>query len=90
MSSVSGNESARPPNPRVTLTYDDFVQLQDDGKRHELIDGEHYVTASPNLKHQAIAGNLHGLLWTDLGRHRRSTSAIGSAVRIAGLARRVV
>ena len=30
--------------PRVKLTYDDFVLFPDDGKRHELIDGEHYVT----------------------------------------------
>jgi hypothetical protein len=29
----------------------------DDGKRHELIDGEHYVTPSPNLQHQQISGN---------------------------------
>jgi Uma2 family endonuclease len=29
--------------PAVKLTYDDFVLFPDDGKRHELIDGEHYV-----------------------------------------------
>ena len=39
--------------PGVKLTYDDFVHFPDDGKRHELIDGEHYVTPSPNSKHQA-------------------------------------
>jgi Uma2 family endonuclease len=70
MSSVSGSESVRPPTPGVKLTYDDFVHFPDDGKRHELIDGEHYVTASPNRKHQAIAGNLHGLLWTYLRQHQ--------------------
>ncbi|MGH9362646.1 MAG: hypothetical protein ACRD2T_12095 [Thermoanaerobaculia bacterium] len=26
------------------LTYDDLLALPDDGLRHELIDGEHYVT----------------------------------------------
>jgi hypothetical protein len=35
------------PNPGVKLTYDDFVLFPDDGKRHELIDGEHYVTRRP-------------------------------------------
>ena len=35
----------------VKLTYDDFVHFPDDGKRHELIDGEHYVTPSPNTRH---------------------------------------
>jgi Uma2 family endonuclease len=43
----------------VKLTYDDFLLFPDDGKRHELIDGEHYVTPSPNAIHQTIVGNLH-------------------------------
>lgn len=43
----------RAANPTaVKLTYDDFVHFPDDGKRHELIDGEHYVTPSPNTAHQ--------------------------------------
>jgi Uma2 family endonuclease len=44
--------------PDVKLTYDDLLRLPDDDLRHELIDGEHYVTASPNLRHQEIVGNL--------------------------------
>ena len=46
----------------LKLTYDDFVLFPDDGKRHELIDGEHYVTPSPNLKHQRVSGSLHLLI----------------------------
>jgi len=45
--------------PDTRLTYDDFLQFPDDGKRHELIDGEHYVTPSPNLRHQRLSGRLH-------------------------------
>jgi len=52
----------RPNGAGVKLTYDDFLLFPDDGKRHELIDGEHYVTASPNLKHQKVSGNLYLLL----------------------------
>lgn len=57
----------RPNGAGVRLTYDDFVRFPDDGKLHELIDGEHYVTASPNLKHQRVSGNLHLLirLWLE-------------------------
>ena len=44
------------------LTYDDFVLFPEDGQRHELIDGEHYVSPSPKIPHQQIAGNLHWLL----------------------------
>jgi hypothetical protein len=42
--------------PGVKLTYDDFLLFPDDGQRHELIDGEHYVTPSPNTAHQRIVG----------------------------------
>jgi Uma2 family endonuclease len=60
----------KPAEPGVKLTYDDFVLFPDDGKRHELIDGEHYVTPSPNMRHQRISGDLHGFLWTYLEAHR--------------------
>ncbi len=57
-------------NPaRVKLTYDDFLLFPDDGKRHELIDGEHYVTPSPNLRHQTILGNLYFLMRAWLEQH---------------------
>jgi Uma2 family endonuclease len=62
MELMSGHEGAL-PNPRgVKLTYDDFVLFPDDGLRHELIDGEHYVTPSPNTKHQTILVNLISLI----------------------------
>ena len=55
--------------PRLKLTYDDFVLFPDDGKRHELIDGEHYVTPSPNVRHQQIQGDLFALVWNYLEAH---------------------
>ncbi len=70
MGSVSGHDSARPPASDVKLTYDDFVHFPEDGKRHELIDGEHVVTPSPNMKHQAVLRNLAGLIWSYLRTHR--------------------
>ena len=36
------------------LTYDDYVLIPDDGLRHEIIDGEHYVNPAPNVRHQRI------------------------------------
>ena len=59
----------RRSEPRVKLTYEDFVRFPDDGKRHELIDGEHYVTPSPNTKHQVVSGNLFFLLRRWLEHH---------------------
>jgi Uma2 family endonuclease len=35
-----------------------------------LIDGEHYVTPSPNTKHQSISANLTAMLWIYLKQHR--------------------
>ena len=44
------------------LTYEDYLHFPDDGKRHEIIDGDHYVTPAPKIKHQTIASNLTAAL----------------------------
>lgn len=59
----------RAASPAVKLTYDDFVLFPDDGKRHELIDGEHCVTPSPSIRHQKISGNLYWLIRSYLEEH---------------------
>jgi Uma2 family endonuclease len=59
---MPGGDEMKSSAPRVKLTYEDFVLFPHDGKRHELIDGEHYVTPSPNTRHQTIVGNLHFLM----------------------------
>src|SRR5207247_22244 len=41
----------------------------DDGNRHELIDGEHYVTPPPSLHHQGISGNIHLVIGAWLENH---------------------
>ena len=37
------------------LTYADFLRFPDDGRRHELIDGVHYVSPSPEFRHQQLS-----------------------------------
>lgn len=56
-------------DPDLRLTYDDFLLFPDDGKRHELIDGEHYVTPSPSLLHQRISRRLSFLIGSWLKEH---------------------
>jgi hypothetical protein len=51
------------------LTYRDFVKFPDDGKRHELIDGVHYVAASRLDPHQVVVGNLYFHLRSHLDGH---------------------
>jgi len=66
---MPGSDDVRLSTPGVKLTYDDFLLFPDDGKRHELIDGEHYVTPSPGTKHQRISGNLFFLVRAWLEAH---------------------
>jgi Uma2 family endonuclease len=66
---VAEGEEMKANPARVKLTYDDFLLFPEDGKRHELIDGEHYVTPSPNIRHQTILGNLHFLMRAWLEQH---------------------
>jgi Uma2 family endonuclease len=66
---MAGGDPMKPAGPGVKLTYDDFVLFPEDGKRHELIDGEHCVTPSPNLRHEQISGDLFGFLWRHLEAH---------------------
>lgn len=43
---------------KVKFTYEDYLLFPDDGKRHELIDGEHFMTPAPSTKHQRISREL--------------------------------
>jgi len=44
------------------LTYDDLVNLPQDGRRCEVLDGELIVTPSPASQHQIVLANLGSLL----------------------------
>jgi Uma2 family endonuclease len=59
--------SAQPA--RRAWTYGNLAALPDDHLRHELIDGEHVVTPSPNTLHQTISLNLVRMLLPYLDRH---------------------
>jgi Uma2 family endonuclease len=45
------------------LTYSDYAQLPDDGRRHEIIDGEHYVSPSPSSAHQDASRHIQFQLY---------------------------
>ena len=44
------------------LTYEDYASFPEDGRRHEIIGGEHYVVPSPFIRHQAISHRLEYVL----------------------------
>lgn len=53
----------------LRLTYEDYRLIPDDGKRHELIEGEHYMSPSPSIKHQRLSGRLFAALHAFLQQH---------------------
>jgi Uma2 family endonuclease len=40
------------------LTYEDYLHFPEDGQRHEILGGEHFVTAAPFLRHQKLSALL--------------------------------
>ena len=54
----------------IRLTYDDYVLIPEDGNRHEIIDGEHYVSPAPTLKHQDVSLQLTLALGNFIQAHR--------------------
>lgn len=55
---------------RRKLTYEDYLLFPEDGSRHEILDGEHFVTAAPNLWHQSIVVELTSWIAPFVRRHR--------------------
>src|SRR6478752_3586192 len=66
---MEGHDAMSPSTHPHKLTYDDLLLFPDDGKRHELIDGEHFVTPTPNIRHQAIVGAFYLLIANYLEHH---------------------
>jgi Uma2 family endonuclease len=65
----------RSQSPR--LTYQDLLRLPEDLLRHELIDGEHFMSPAPALKHQRIVVNLTIILTTFVRLHRLGEVLVG-------------
>src|SRR6266550_3293625 len=61
MRSMSRLPDRIPPGP-IKLTYEDYVDLPDDGRRYEILDGDLEVSPAPAPKHQAVSGNLFSIL----------------------------
>lgn len=53
----------------IRLTYDDYCLLPNDGKRYEIIDGELFVTPSPQSAHQRVVTRLTSYLFRFVEEH---------------------
>ena len=56
--------------PAGPLTYQDYAELPEDGRRYEILGGELDVSPSPKVLHQIVLGNL----FSALDRHVRERS----------------
>lgn len=71
--------SAMAESTSTRLTYEDFLLLPDDGRRHEIIDGEHFASPSPETKHQAILVRLSFAIHAFLRRNPLGRGLPGTA-----------
>jgi hypothetical protein len=46
--------------------YAAYAAIPEDGKRHEIIDGEHFVNPAPNLYHQEVSRHIQFQLYTQI------------------------
>ena len=48
------------------LTYDDYALIPDDGMRHEIIEGRHYMNPAPSPRHQTISRRIQFQLYQQI------------------------
>jgi Uma2 family endonuclease len=51
---------------KIKWDYAAYAAIPPDGKRHEIIDGEHFVNPSPNLYHQEVSRHIQFQLYTQI------------------------
>jgi len=57
---------ASPVHPPAKLGYREYCCFPDDGRRHEIIDGDHYVNPAPSTYHQTVSRRLQHQLYTQI------------------------
>ena len=55
---------------RTLLSFEQFEQFPDDGKKHELLQGEHIILPPPKLRHSLIQQKIQDALLAYVHEHR--------------------
>ena len=55
---------------RTLLTFEEFEKFQDDGRKHELLEGEHIVLPPPKFNHTRIQQKMQDALRPYVKEHR--------------------
>jgi Uma2 family endonuclease len=53
-------------SPSTPWDYEAYASIPYDGKRHEILEGRHYVSPVPSLYHQAISRHIQFQLYTQI------------------------
>lgn len=53
-------------DPDLRLTYKEYVLFPNDGNRHEIIDGDHYMNPAPSTYHQTVSKRLQYALYSQI------------------------
>jgi Uma2 family endonuclease len=56
------------PPGRIRLSIDEYMELPNDGKRYEILDGDLFVTPAPSPRHQKVSRKLQFFLMLALER----------------------
>ena len=51
---------------RIKLTYEDYMRIPEDGRRHEIVDGEHKVNPAPGTYHQTLSRRIQFQLYAQV------------------------
>lgn len=62
MTSPLATRRTMQPTRQRRWTYADYCRIPADGKRHEIVDGRHFVNPAPSPRHQIVSGDLYTLL----------------------------
>lgn len=57
---------ANTKRPELKLGYAEYVLYPNDGMRHEIIDGDHYMNPAPSTYHQTVSKRLQYHLYTQI------------------------
>ncbi|MEZ6135590.1 MAG: Uma2 family endonuclease [Pirellulaceae bacterium] len=57
--------------PTLKFTYQHYVLFPNDGNRHEIIDGDHYMNPAPSTYHQTVSKRLQYFLYSEIELNNR-------------------
>ena len=62
---------AQVSKPKTKYSYREYACFPNDGFRHEIVDGEHYMSPAPATKHQKVSRKIHFQLYSQIEQKER-------------------